>query len=114
MQSAELWSLMQSRICRRCLDGDGTGACRLPAGQECPLKEFLPDIVRCTRSVQSETMDAYVASLRATVCASCGHQNALGSCRRRITLECALDRYYPLVVQIIETVKQDPAWAPAS
>ncbi len=113
MSAAEYWSLIQSRVCRRCLDGDGAGGCRLPAGEMCALKELLPEIIRCVTSVQSETMDAYVGALRTNICASCEHQTADRSCAMRNHLECALDRYYPLVVQIIETVKENPAWAPA-
>lgn len=106
MQIDDYWKMLQSRICRRCIDGDGTGACRLPAGEECQLHRFLPNIIASVLSVESESIDGYVDILRKNVCSSCDSQNASLVCQKRDQLACALDRYYPLVVEIVESVKK--------
>ncbi len=107
MKLDQLWPVIQNRICRKCVDGDGTGLCRLPAGEECPLKHFLPEIVQSVTAVDSPDIRDYVTALRKTVCANCDFQTPDLFCGKRSKLECALDRYFPLVVEIIETVKNN-------
>ena len=107
MSLDEYWTRIQSRICRRCVDGDGLGNCRLPAGEECSLKHYLPEIISTVESTHADRIDEYIALLRKNICAVCDYQNADLVCLKRNRLECALDRYYPLVIDIIEMVKED-------
>jgi hypothetical protein len=105
MEIDQYWQEIQRKICPRCLDGDGHGECRLPVGDECALKSFLPQIVITVANARSESIEGYVNLLRRNVCILCDHQNPDMTCKRRNDLECAIDRYYPLVIQIIETVR---------
>jgi hypothetical protein len=98
------WEVIQNRVCRKCMDGDGKGNCRLPADEWCPVETFLPQLVSVVGSVTSDTYDAYVVALRNTVCTECEHQLPDGMCRKRHDLECALDRYYPMVIEAIEEI----------
>ena len=107
MELQEYWQAIQQRICPRCLDGDGQGSCRLPNGEECTLKSFLPQMVVTIANTKTDSMDAYIAALRRHVCILCDHQQANMSCKKRNDLECALDRYYPLVVEIVEAVRAE-------
>lgn len=101
------WELVQAKICHKCTEGDHQGNCRLPAGEQCSLKAFLPEIVTTIVNMRSASYQAYVNALRNNVCISCTSQRADGSCWKRDTLECVLDRYYPLVIEVIESVKVD-------
>lgn len=101
------WEVLQQRICRKCIDGDGKGNCRLPVDEVCPVKKFLPEIVSTIVNVKSESYEAYVNSLRRNVCILCDQQNADGSCGKRNQLECALDRYYPLVIEVVESMNAE-------
>lgn len=101
----QCWQLIQERICPRCLDGDGQGDCRLPIGEECALKSFLPQVVMTITQTKSDSMEAYVSTLRSHVCGLCDHQKPDMTCKKRNDLECALDRYYPIIVEIIEAVR---------
>lgn len=105
MELDQYWQEMQNRICTKCVDGDGKGNCRLPAGDDCALKSFLPQLVMTIANVKSDSIDTYIGSLRRNVCILCEHQAADMTCRKRHDLECALDRYYPFVVEIVETVR---------
>src|SRR5262249_28972176 len=107
MEMYQYWELIQQKICPRCLDGDGRGNCRLPSGEDCALKSFLPQIVMTVAQTQSTSMDTYVNVLRRNVCVLCDHQQANMACRKREDLECALDRYFPLVIQVIDTVREE-------
>lgn len=100
------WEEIQSRICVKCIDGDRKGNCRLAAEDVCPLKLHLPEIVTTVANVKSDSYQGYVNSLRRNVCILCDWQSPEGTCQRRADLECALDRYHPLVVDIIEYVRE--------
>jgi len=105
----QYWSAIQDRVCPKCIDGDGAGNCRLPLDQSCAVQEFLPQIVQSVTSIRSDRYDDYVEALRKNVCAQCTEQTPEGICRRRNSVECALDRYYGLILQVIENVKTDVA-----
>ncbi|HEY4612676.1 MAG TPA: hypothetical protein VII11_06805 [Bacteroidota bacterium] len=100
------WDEIQSKICHKCIDGDGTGRCLLPSDVQCPVRLYLPEIVTTIVNVKSESYDAYIHSLRRNVCILCENQKADGSCDHRIHLECALDRYFPLIIHVVEDVKE--------
>jgi len=99
------WGSIRQKVCRKCLDGDGKGGCRLPIDDSCALDKFFPEIVQAVSNVQSDSYQDYVNTLRANICAQCEHQFPDGECKKRDTLECALDRYLPVVIEIIESVK---------
>jgi hypothetical protein len=102
------WDVMKQRICRKCIDGNGKGNCRLPMNESCALEAFFPELIRVVRNVQSSSYEDYIAALRSDICSRCDHQMPDGTCRKRVSLECALDRYYPLVLDIIEEVAALP------
>jgi len=106
MDPDKFWPVIQDKVCRRCIDGDGQGNCRLALSRVCELKEYFPQILNVVNSVSSDQMMDYVLRLRVHVCSECSHQTPDGQCRFRDKVDCALDRYYPLVVQAIEEVKQ--------
>jgi hypothetical protein len=99
------WETLQEKICRKCIDGNHKGDCLLPVGETCALKSLLPEIVFTVANVKSTAYEGYVHALRRNVCVLCDWQDGHGMCRKRDTLECALDRYYPLVVEIVEDVR---------
>jgi hypothetical protein len=96
------WDKVRERVCRKCIDGDGKGNCRLPVGETCALHVFFPEIVETIEGARGTSYDDYVVALRQNICKNCEHQLTDGSCFKRNALECALDRYYPLLVTIIE------------
>ncbi len=99
------WDSIRQRVCRKCIDGDSKGGCRLPVDETCALDAFFPEIVETVSSVRSGSYQDYVDALRARVCSSCEHQFSNGFCAKRNSLECALDRYFPIIIEVIEAVK---------
>ena len=102
----EYWEALQARICVKCVDGDTKGNCLIGRERECALKIFLPQILEVVNSVYSPFMMPYENLLRNKICAVCMHQNPSGGCTVRNEVECALDRYFPLVVEVIEELRQ--------
>jgi len=100
------WQAVMDKVCTKCIDGDGTGNCRLPVDQECALKEHFPAVVNAVLASSGGNIDPYVQSLRSGVCSSCENQTAGGNCLLRIQLDCGLDRYLPMVVEAIEETRK--------
>jgi hypothetical protein len=98
------WELVSDKVCSKCIDGDGSGNCRLDSVHRCELREQFPKIVETVLSVKSDRMEPYVEALRKNVCAGCSGQSADGTCKIRNELDCGLDRYFELIVEVIEGV----------
>ena len=98
------WDAVQERVCRHCIDTDRSGVCRLSANQACGVKVHFPTIVETVLSIQDDRLDPFVVSLRKNVCAVCNDQSVNGTCVIRNRIDCALDRYYPMIVEAIESV----------
>jgi hypothetical protein len=101
----QYWDLVRQNVCRKCIDGDGKGNCRMPVDESCGLDRFFPEIVRTVSSVRSDSIQDYVDAVRLNICTHCEHQFESGVCKKRDTLECALDRYLPVIIDVIESVK---------
>ena len=100
----EYWNAVQRRVCLKCIDGDGHGDCRLGTADECALKAYFPKIVETVLAVRSSDIEPYVHRLRRNVCTECRHQSVNGNCLLRNEVDCALDRYFPMVAEAIEDV----------
>ena len=98
----EYWVALREKICAKCIDGDGSGACLIAPGRECALKTHFSSIVESINSAFSSSVEPYVEQLRKKVCSVCTGQSPGGSCALRDETECALDRYFPLIVQVVE------------
>ncbi len=103
MKRRSPWQALREEVCVRCVDGDGHGNCRIDPAIECPLQTHLPEIVELVRETGSDSMIDYVRELRLIACARCQYQSAGGSCNLREDVGCALDRYFPLIVETIES-----------
>jgi len=103
------WQAVREKICSKCIDGDGAGNCRLGEREECALKDYFPQIIQTVLSIKSDNMEAYVAALRQNICSTCLHLSADGKCHIRASVDCGLDRYYPMVVAAIEEVRAEEA-----
>ncbi len=102
----QLWQALQGRVCVKCLDGDGQGACRIGRNGFCALKEYFPAIVEVVSQVQSVSILPYEEQLRLKVCSRCKEQSPEGRCMLREHVDCALDRYFPLIVEVIEETQR--------
>jgi nucleotide-binding universal stress UspA family protein len=96
---------IRDRVCRKCIDRTSSGICVTSTYDSCAVNRFLPEIIDIVLNTSGDEMEPYVAKLRERVCANCGHQSTDGHCDMRDDVECALDRYFPLVVEAIQEVR---------
>ncbi len=98
----EYWKTLQSEVCSRCEDRVNGGGCRMTDDAPCPLRTYLPEIVEVVNSIYSHSLAPYEELLRNRVCGLCVHQSSSDECALRTLGRCDLDRFLPLVVQVIE------------
>lgn len=110
----EIWEALQGRVCVRCLDGNGHGECRIAQDGFCALKAYFPSVLDVVSSVQSSSILPYEEMLRLRVCSRCKNQSSTGECFLRRYADCALDRYFPLIVEVIEGTRHRMALAGVS
>jgi len=101
----QYWNVVRGKVCVNCIDSDGEGNCRLSGHQQCAVQLYFPQILKSVLSVKSERIDPYVEALRGSVCVDCRYQSGDGTCALRQSLDCGLDRYFPLVVEAIEKAR---------
>ena len=101
------WHAVQNTVCKVCIDSDpyGNGICRVSEMSMCGVKEYFPKIANIILSIKSDKMDDYILALRENICKEC-RETPAGVCELRNSVECALDRYFPLIVQAIESVNK--------
>jgi hypothetical protein len=89
-------------VCSACMYRLADGGCGMSPKYECPILRNMDKIIGIVRTTRSNKIDPYVERLREAVCANCEMQDAQGRCRMRDHSDCALDDYFPLIVEIIE------------
>ncbi|MBI4417638.1 MAG: hypothetical protein HY563_02600 [Ignavibacteriales bacterium] len=102
------WESIRISVCRRCIDGDNSGVCRLPEEEFCPLEEYFPAVMDVIMAARGRPVEAQVKALRSRICAKCSI-GSIESCRMRDTLECALERYMPLIIEKVGSM--NVGWA---
>lgn len=103
----EYLDAIRERVCPVCMDSVMHGTrfvrCGLPMNRKCPIELYLPQVVDVVEAVDSPLITDYVATLRERVCAFC--ENSEGDfCALRLRADCALDRYFMLVAEAVQSV----------
>jgi nucleotide-binding universal stress UspA family protein len=96
---------IRQRVCAKCIDRTASGLCVTSTYDSCAINRYLPEIIDIVLTTPGDNLADYLAELRQRVCSVCGHQSPDGYCDMREDVECALDRYFPLVVEAIQEVK---------
>jgi hypothetical protein len=99
---AEIETTVRDRICRVCSDRTADGNCGLEQPSACALFRLFPQVAQAIQSVQSDDIADYIQAIRQGVCSVCNDQLADGSCETRSQVQCALDAYLLLIVDVIE------------
>ena len=93
---------LREKICPNCVRRTRDGGCSLPEDRPCSLFANLDEIIEIVRQTRSSQIDPFVNTLRERVCGACHFQDDHGQCPCRQDVDCALDTYYPLIVEEIE------------
>jgi hypothetical protein len=98
----ELEAIVRDKICQVCSDRTADGNCGLEQPSACALFRLFPQVAKAIQSVQSDEINDYIQAIRQEVCTVCNQQMADGSCEARHDVQCSLDAYLLLIVDVIE------------
>lgn len=93
---------LRQEVCEQCRSTTPHQECAYKEEDFCPLFEHLDEIVQIVASIRDYSTEPYLQKLRDVVCPQC-RQDAEGNCIDRQNGTCALDRFFPVVVRVIET-----------
>ena len=96
---------IRRKVCEHCIDLKENHQCALSEEDICSIRAYLDQIIEAVRSVKSQNMADYIEALRKKICEPCKHQKKDGSCELRDSRDCALDRYFELIIEAIEEVQ---------
>ncbi len=92
---------IRQNVCSKCIDRTASGLCVASTFDACAINRYLPEIIDIVLAGPADDYDDTVERLRARVCSACEQQSPDGRCDMRDDVECALDRYFPLVIEAI-------------
>jgi len=99
---AELEAVVRNYICGVCSDRMMDGTCGLEEPAGCALFRLFPQVAQAIQSTHSDDIQDYIDAIRRNVCTVCAAQDSEGHCGPRQQVQCALDAYLLLVVEVIE------------
>ncbi|MCK6457755.1 MAG: hypothetical protein L6Q92_14640 [Phycisphaerae bacterium] len=94
---------IRETICRACIYEKSDGGCSLKDPNDCPIISRIDKIIDVVRTIRSDKIDPYVERLREVICSECRMQDENGQCTMRDHADCALDDYFVLIVDLVES-----------
>jgi hypothetical protein len=94
---------IKQNVCSICVDSSEKGGCTLNEKETCAVELYLPQIINVVHSIESDDIKEYSNKLHEVVCTGCREQEN-GNCYLREDANCSLDRYFPVIVDIIHKV----------
>jgi hypothetical protein len=95
---------VENNICKMCIDSDDDGNCLLTEEENCAVQSYLPEIVNIVHEINSDNHEIIHKRLKEVVCTNCKARDEEGNCYLRENANCALDRYFDLIVETIKKV----------
>ena len=91
----------EQRICRVCVHETATGGCTLTRNRECPIFQWAEQLAEVVAGMESDRLADYMDGVQAIICPDC-LQDDKGQCEDRTHLNCPLDLYLGIVVEVLE------------
>ena len=91
----------EDEICRVCVHKTSGTGCTLTRRRECPIFEWAEKLTDVVKQMWSERLSDYMEQIQSIICPECA-QDPQGACEDRDHLDCPLDLYHALVIEILE------------
>lgn len=95
---------IENNICKMCIDSDNEGNCVLTDEERCAVEMYLPEIIRIVHEINNDNYPEHYAKFKSEVCKDCKARDDKGFCYLKDDSNCALDRYYSVIVETIKKV----------
>lgn len=100
------YDAIRQTVCSICVDSNNDGGCKLSENEICAVEKHLNEIVDLVQKSDAKYQDEYYIELREKICTNCRGKAESGKCYLRDDANCALDRYFPLIVDTIRKIDQ--------
>lgn len=97
---------VRAEVCSRCVDVGEDSKCHSKDPEGCGIFRFLPELVDIAWNLREGKTEDYQRAVREAVCFHCANQDVRGNCAVRLCLDCALDRYLPLVMEALDLIRE--------
>ncbi|MBU1098286.1 MAG: hypothetical protein CVV23_02670 [Ignavibacteriae bacterium HGW-Ignavibacteriae-2] len=95
---------IKENICSICVDSSEEGECILTEKEICAVEIYLPKIVELIHGSQTDNIFDLHLELRDKICSDCKTSKNKEHCHLRDDSNCALDRYFSIIVDTIQKV----------
>ncbi|HPN37804.1 MAG TPA: hypothetical protein PL041_05330 [Melioribacteraceae bacterium] len=95
---------LKKHVCTICCDSDIKGRCTLNEEEHCAIELYTDEIVDVIHKNNDKPFEEIQQALRNTICAKCKTRSEDGCCYLREDANCSLDRYFYLIVDIVNKV----------
>jgi len=95
---------IRENVCAICADSNELGGCTLTNKETCAVQLYLPEIVDLVHKYDGKNLDELKLLLRDKICSHCRTSGEEGDCYLREDANCSLDRYFMLIVEVINRV----------
>jgi hypothetical protein len=98
----ELEAIVRRRVCAACKERTVESICGRQEPGQCSLFALFPLVVEAIVATDSVNAQDYIGAIREHVCSVCIDQRLDGTCPERENQTCALDGYFPQVIEAIQ------------
>ncbi len=95
---------LKKHVCPICCDSDQKGKCTLNNDEICSIELHIDKIVEVIHTSEKETYESLYINLKEHVCKNCKAKTESGYCSVKEDANCSLERYFYLIVDIINKV----------
>lgn len=101
---------IRQRVCTVCEDFGEDNHCHTRDEHGCAVKRFMGELVLIALQIYSKDIGPYQQAVREKICSICPNPDPEGHCLVRERMDCALDRYLPLVLDAVDDVCKKVGW----
>ena len=94
---------IRDNVCSICVDSNDRGDCTLTEKELCAVEYYLPNIIEVIHNSDADDIHEYYDELKEKICKHCRGEGDK-DCYLREDSNCALDRYFPLIIETIKKV----------
>ncbi|MBN1302333.1 MAG: hypothetical protein JW995_14040 [Melioribacteraceae bacterium] len=98
---------LRENVCAICVDSSEEGECTLTEKEVCAIEIYFSRILDIIHSDQADDIDLLTDRLRKEICEKCRASVGKDKCYLRDDANCALDRYFPLIVETVRKVDRE-------
>ena len=104
LKMLKYFNALKENICCLCIDSNDRGICTLRKDEHCAIQLFLADIVTVAQNSDTTDVEKFKSALNEKICSNCKAGEDGEYCYLREDANCALDRYFPKILETIQKV----------